>query len=448
MKAKWKPLSQTKTKEKILDITSFKTTTNITDEMGSRKGRSPFKTFTSWPDKPERIFVLSNDHLGLAYRDTAETDKIKIFDCDIAFYGGNFYNGGEYDIVEIWSNSHNMLTTIFPATIDDCLAIYSDSTYSMSPGHWAHSYLAYHNGRIFAAKRNTNYVNGYQEGDYVWQNMRQLTFYVGGDKAQCTGLTSFKGNLIYFSNHSFYAITILTTKTKGKDSNNQDYEIIEDVVTQDKVASDIGCISNYTIQNVSGNLIWLDNNGVYSWDGKNNPKMISAPINDDLDNLKQNTLWTKPQAYAIGGKYYLTILTTDSQGKTFVYNTDTKQWTTLEYETPLISLTVYDGKLLGLATDAKIYALEQDNTDEVIPWSLELEIDETASILDVYAQKSPNATIKAALIVDGVQIQELTNVNDNFTIPINLIPPKSDSIIKLYGEGEILFKKIILKQTT
>jgi len=437
MKAKWKTLSQNKAKETIIDITSLTSSTNITPEMGTRAGRTPFKTFTSWPDKPERLFVLSNDHLGISYRDLNQADKIKIFDCDIAFYGGYFTNGGEYDIVEIWSNSHNILETIFPATIGDCLAIYSDSTYSESPDHWAHTYLAYHNGRIYGAERYSNYVNGYQEGDYVWENMSQLTFYVGGDKAQCTGLASFKGNLIYFSNHSFYAITILTTK--GGDGT------LEDTVTREQIAADIGCASNYSIQNVSGNLIWLDNNGIYLWDGKNNPKIISNSINDELNTLMQNDLWTKPQSYSLGGKYYLTMLTSDGAvGKTFIYDIETKQWSTYEYETPIISLTVSDGKLLGLATDAKIYALDQDNIDESVPWSLEFEIDETAVNLDVYAVKSPTATINATLIVGGIAVQELTNIEDNFEIPSGLITPKSTAAIRLYGAGTVGFKKIIL----
>ena len=204
LKAKWKQIPHKKIKEEIIDINSFTKTLNITDEMGTRKGRYPFCSFVSWADKPERLFILPNGRLGIAFRNSNDIDEIKIFDCDIAFYAGTFYNGGEYDIVETWSASQDKLTTIFPATFDDCLAIYADNTYSMSPGHWAHSYLAYHNGRVYGAKRSANYVNGYEEGDYIWENTRQLTFYVGGEKAQCTGLASFKDRLIYFSAHAKY----------------------------------------------------------------------------------------------------------------------------------------------------------------------------------------------------------------------------------------------------
>jgi len=450
MKAQWKYAPYEGSKIEI-NLNNLKNIINLTSDnapnLKTRLGRYPYLSFTQWSNKPERLFILANGRLGIAFRNVQNADYVKIFDCDAAGEIADFANAGEYDIVELHSKTHNKLETIFPSTFGDALAIYEDETFSFEAGHWGHSYLTVHNGRVYGAKRYTNFVNGYEENDYIWANKHQLTFYVDGKKSPCTGLASFKDKLIYFSNHSIHAIDIKTVKTKGKDNSGNNYEIIEDVVTQEKVVDDIGCLSNYSIANVSGKLIWLGQNGVYEWDGYGNPKMISKNINKEIKAFNFNNLWTKPQCYALNGKYYLTLCDMAFNNKVFVYDSENRQWQIYKYATPIISFAVYDGILLGLALDSKIYAIESETSVENIAWSAEIEIDNNTKSIEIIAKRDSSVQINAKLIVNNVEIEELVNYDDSFIIPAHLFTKNDKTFLRIYGTGEIEIQKIYKKES-
>ncbi|MCL2739827.1 MAG: hypothetical protein FWE47_01345 [Oscillospiraceae bacterium] len=450
MKAKWHALPKGGDKIKEVRISDLKNIINLSSEnapnLKTRLGRHPYISFTQWSNKPERLFILSNGNLAIAFRNVLNMDYIKVFDCDTAGYVADFTNGGDYDITELYSKSQSKLETIFPSTFGNSLAIYEDNTYSFTAGHWGHSYLAVHNGRVYAAKSGSNYVNGYEENDYLWAGKRQLTFYVDGKRSPCTGLFSFKDKLIYFSNHSMHAINIRTDKTKGKDAAGKDFEIIEDVVMQERIADDIGCRSNYSIANVGGRLIWLGQDGVYEYDGRNNPRMISRQINKEIKEFNFDNLWIKPEGFALGGKYYLTICEkAPYKNKVFVYDTENSEWQTYQYETPIFSFAVYDGMLLGVAIDSKIYALERDNSNENISWSLEIEVDKATQKIEIVSKKDVNMQIGAKLKVNGVEIKDLENVDDAFVIPNLLFTTNDKAAIKIYGTGVIEIEKIYKK---
>jgi len=443
MKAYWNALPKKKSII-ISSISDFDKTLNLIENDGkisTRLGRTPYITFTKWTNKPERLFILSNGYLAIAFRNATDTDYIKVFDCDSGAYIADFANAGEYDINEIYSTSKDKEMTIFPSTYGDCLSVFSDDTYWFSSGHWGHSYLCVHNGRILAAKRDENYVNLYQEGDYLWENMRQFTFYIEGLKSPCTGLASFNGNLIYFSDYNTYLISIITTTTNDKDAGGNPIEIITDSATRNILFEDIGCISCYTIANVCGKLTWLSNEGVYQWDGKNTPKKISTiSIERDIKDFNGKDLWTKPQGFSLNGKYYLTFCGQDLTGETFIYDGETGSWASSEYSTPIISFNVYEGLLLGLGIDAKIYNLNDENATESIDWFAEKEITKDVQKVKIIA----NGAINAKIIADTREIALKLNNDNSFIIPIYEINNAAKIILHIYGTGNVYIESIEL----
>ena len=49
----------------------------------------------------------------------------------------------------------------------------------------------------------------------------------------------------------------------------------------------IGCVDNRTVQMVEGNLVWLGQNGVYSWNGTGAPVLISQEIDNTVKQFRQ-----------------------------------------------------------------------------------------------------------------------------------------------------------------
>lgn len=93
-------------------------------------------------------------------------------------------------------------------------------------------------------------------------------------KADGTGITCFKetpwGKFVGKPTKSFIL--------KGYDNNTY---YIRPVDPQ------IGCVDNRTVQMVEGNLIWLGQNGVYSWNGAGAPGLISREVDPDMKAIRQ-----------------------------------------------------------------------------------------------------------------------------------------------------------------
>ena len=62
------------------------------------------------------------------------------------------------------------------------------------------------------------------------------------------------------------------------------------------VSLDVGCVDDQSVQLVDGDLVWLSQNGFYSWDFYNPPKLISGKIKPLTDKIRKSSsvdsMWT------------------------------------------------------------------------------------------------------------------------------------------------------------
>jgi hypothetical protein len=118
-------------------------------------------------------------------------------------------------------------------------------------------------------------------------NLKSWAGVVDGDKwigvsradgEDLTGGFVFKGNVYVTKKHSVHQLINV-----DDDDTTNDGEI--------PVFTNIGCISQDSIQEVNGNMYWLSADGVVEWSGTSY-KIISAPIADKIDTLSKHSIIT------------------------------------------------------------------------------------------------------------------------------------------------------------
>ena len=101
-----------------------------------------------------------------------------------------------------------------------------------------------------------------------------------------TGITAFQGNIIFFTEEEMNLFNPLTLEVR--------------------VIGKIGCTSHWSIREINGILYWVNRDGVFRFNGKDVPELISIPIT----NWATNSLWR-----LIDGSVWNTIPAVDFEGK-------------------------------------------------------------------------------------------------------------------------------------
>lgn len=235
---------------------------------------------------------------------------------------------------------------------------------------------AYHEGAAYlynATDGVIRLITGFTDGDTVttdgatstWNNDTVyvlLDYFVMDGK--CTGLTSYQDTLIGFDEDNMY---------KWDPSSTWSIKL-----------PGFGCVNERTIQEVGGNLIWVDREGIYLYDGSNRPIDISRKIKDPVDgyglfDLINPANWGQLAAGSFDGKYYLSVgdLSTVSGAPAsaitnveFVFDINTGAWTmNSRDDEPVVYSTFINSSgsknlYYGEKTNLAVYKINTGTTDD------------------------------------------------------------------------------------
>ena len=192
---------------------------------------------------------------------------------------------------------------------------------------------AYHEGAAYIYNSTDGvirFITGFTSGTVVttdgdtsgWDNdtVYVLINYFSQD-GKPTGITSYQEKFISFDEDSMYL---------WDPSSTWSYKI-----------PGFGCVNERTIKDVDGNLIWVDREAVYLYNGSNRPIDISSKIKDGVDgyglfDLINPSNFSQLAAGSFDGKYYLSVgdLSTQSGAPAsaitnaeFVFDVATGAWT-------------------------------------------------------------------------------------------------------------------------
>lgn len=176
---------------------------------------------------------------------------------------------------------------------------------TMSP---INHYQIYYDNRVFAAGLSTNpsrlHYTAINEAD-DWTNGGTLEIGTG-DGQEITGLAASKyagtdtyDKLVVFKDNSIYLVDT-------SDANPTNWRSV-------KISSEVGCVSNWSIQNIADKLAWLDIDGLYVLDGIM-VNFVSDRISATIDSLADARL---SEAISVVNKDYdHYLLSVSSNGAT------------------------------------------------------------------------------------------------------------------------------------
>lgn len=159
-------------------------------------------------------------------------------------------------------------------------------------------YLAVLDDKIFLA----NLSGAHRPSDIVYTTEGSDTFYISTKEGYntyattsqlfsandaVTGIVAFQGNIIYFTEDEMYLFNPLTLEVS--------------------VIGKIGCTSHESIKEINGILYWVNRDGVFRFNGKDTPELISIPITNWATNslwrLIDGSVWNHIPAIGFEGKY-------------------------------------------------------------------------------------------------------------------------------------------------
>jgi hypothetical protein len=240
----------------------------------------------------------------------------------------------------------------------------------------AEIFEAYHEGAAYlynSTEGVLRFITGFTDGDTVttdgdtstWDNdtVYVLVDYFTQD-GKCTGITSFNEKFISFDEDNMYMWDPQSTWS---------YKL-----------PGFGCVNERTICDVSGNLIWVDREAIYLYDGNNRPIDISNKIKDEVDgyglfDLINPSNFGQLAAGSFDGKYYLSVgdLSTLSGAPAsaitnteFVFDIATGAWTlNSRDDEPVVYSTFIDSTgskdlYYGEKTNMAVYKMNTGTTDD------------------------------------------------------------------------------------
>lgn len=259
-----------------------------------------------------------------------------------------------------------------------------------------------------------------------------------------TAITSFNGYVIGFS-MNYYA------KLYGKGPD--DYELLDGY-------GNIGCASAKTIQNVNGILYWMDQRGIYNYDG-GVPYDISQPVRPYLTSLNLSQI-DKCFGGTDGQKYYIGLVTgaNTEPNVLLVYDprSGRKKWRVQSLITDLRYSTNFNGRWYNGGSSGKTYLMNDGDTDDgvAIPYSvtskpfdekypeaekeyyemhMQGEFPSTAT-LGLSVSTEDQGSNFTAIEYDPIATSNLTQ-NRNLIIPMDTVPLAYWMRYKISGAGRI-----------
>lgn len=258
------------------------------------------------------------------------------------------------------------------------------------------------------------------------------------------GMTSYKNHVIAFSDN--YYCELYGT---GPD----DYQLVDG-------SNGIGCCSFKTIQQVGDNLFWMDQRGVYLYQG-GFPNKISQPIQSYIDTLNTAQL-TKCWGGTDGQKYYLALVTGTNTEPNLLFVFDPRngrnKWRIQSEITDLRYSAILNNQWYNGGSSGITYTMNSGETDDgtAIPWSVtsrpfddefpeaEKELSEmhlqglfvTGATLTVEVAPDDIGSTWYTINYDPITASNATQ-NRNLIVPLDMVPLCSSYMYRLSGTGRV-----------
>lgn len=219
------------------------------------------------------------------------------------------------------------------------------------------SYITADPSRVFIAKDDVLYFCGFQDPE-DWssaENSGSVQYYTfaGGN---ITGLYGYKDIKYLFKKDSMAGLYGV---------NYFDYRIIE-------ISNSIGCVSNRTVQEVNGRLIWLGQSDVYQFT-QGNPVAIGNKIQAYLNRINQAQI-DKCNAYTDEHRYYLNLVIDSATEPNIrlVFDTRYNIWRVCALNESMRAGIQFNTVLYAGNAAGQTYKVNTGTTDDgaAIPWSV------------------------------------------------------------------------------
>lgn len=431
MKAKWKEQSGgTSNSKKLVKVDLFNVGSNTScDEFPSLVGRNKIRNtglilYESSTRNPQELFTLANGELAVAYPIANPMGTIRVFNLDTNQAIADFRSATPLSSVEIFAEAEQMRVTCFSSTGGIMQTFFEDGGTYITSGHLPQCYLTIHQGRIAGANKDNNLVHIYNKGKHQYQSQSYEKIYVAGDNNICTGLASYKNILCYWSSGKLYKIL-------GEEQGKYSFEFVDYA----------GCLSNGSIANVRGKMMWLGRSGVYEWDEKSAPKLISKPVESYVTNIDFDSLSVPPKAISWGDKYYLAITPSSGTPTLLTYDVEHQLWNKIE-NVAIIAFAIVGDKLVGMRKDGAV-AEFGSNGIEIFDWNFKSRYLPYAKRVIIKYSCKVNAGLTLRINCDGT----LTSLGTFIGTPIageRVIPLPIDKI----GSSKQWFLDIIGSNTS
>jgi hypothetical protein len=214
-------------------------------------------------------------------------------------------------------------------------------------------FLAVHDNRMYSANKdnqNLNFSSLRKYNDWTTVNDAGTIVTETRDGLGCSGLTVYKGHVVYFKN-SFMTELF----GNGPDS----YKM-------QTVSEEIGCLSHRSICEVDGNLYWLSNEGIRAYSGGTLPELVSIPVQDHI-NAMDKTNASKAAAGTDGFRYYISLPVNSNERILLTYDTRYQIWYA-EDSTDIVQFVRFGSVLYGLTSDGQIKKMNDPAGTESVSW--------------------------------------------------------------------------------
>jgi hypothetical protein len=371
------------------------------------------------PDKKSIDFVISANFTPANLDETLipYTDNVSPYKPTIAIIP-------TLDITKYYYNTYTYLTYGYNGTA---------WVEMIAPSFPPLKYAVVHQSRLFGVSDSRIYAsstNSYTNWTYdtaevqketnAWATVAQSNTKSEGE---FTGIALFQGQVIAFKKDYMHGIT-----------NNKTPFRVQDIYAE-------GTIDNRSIQDVDGQLIFVDTDNVKVFTG-GNPHILSYNLN--IGNITKAVSGTDNRKYYL----YCQLNNDDTKHYLFVYDTISQQWSEESIDFEVLNFAYNSNNMYCLGEDGKIYRMK---TSTCGSWYFETDLFTNKTIdiksirkIQMLSEVNTGSTINIHIVKDnetfGANSQKLytytNNTNTNKRIPIRLTPRQaSNYCFKLHISG-------------
>lgn len=219
------------------------------------------------------------------------------------------------------------------------------------------NYITADPSRVFISKEDVLYFCGFQDPE-DWssaENSGSVQYYTfaGGDITALYGYRDIKYLFKKDSMAGLYGVSYF------------DYKIVE-------ISNSIGCVSNRTVQEVNGRLLFLGQNDVYQFT-EGNPVAIGGKIRSYLNRINQSQI-DKCNAYSDEHRYYLNLVIDGATEPNIrlVFDTRYNIWRVCALGESFRAGVQFNNVLYVGNAAGQTYKVNTGTTDDgaAIPWSV------------------------------------------------------------------------------